>query len=63
MFGGSVMIFKARKLDEPGITFHALNVALGCIGLGIIWLSTHSWVGVLGGVVAAIHVRILCKAP
>lgn len=40
-----------------------LNTLLGVLGLAIIWLATHNWVAVLGGVVAGLHFQITIKEP
>ena len=39
-------------------TTKTLNWILGLIGLAIIWFATESIVGVLGGLVAGIHITI-----
>jgi hypothetical protein len=43
-----------KTVYEPAI----VNLAFGVIGLAVIWLSTHNWIAVLGGVIAALHFQI-----
>lgn len=38
-----------------------LNYSIGFLGLFIIWMSTHNFVAVLGGVVAGIHITVSKK--
>lgn len=40
----------------------SVNFLLGVLGLTIIWLSTHSGVAILGGIVAAIHITVNGKS-
>ena len=35
----------------------ALNFLLAIAGLLIIWLSTHNWIAILGGIIGATHVE------
>lgn len=42
----------------PRLTASALNLALGFLGLAIIWQSTHNWTAILGGIVAGIHITV-----
>lgn len=39
------------------ISTAGFNLACGIIGLLIIWFGTHSIVGLLGGLIAGIHVN------
>lgn len=50
---------QAKRVWEPPY----LNTCLGVLGLAIIWLATHSWLGVLGGIVAGLHFQVTIKEP
>lgn len=41
--------------EEKLFTFRALNWMLFGIGISIVWLSSHSWIALLGAWVASMH--------
>ena len=40
-----------------------LNTALGFLGLVIIWLATHNWIAIVGGIVAGLHISVTVEDP
>jgi len=40
------------------INITILNTIFGLLGLLIIWIGTHSFIGLLGGFIAGIHIKL-----
>ena len=43
---------------ETYYTFYALNYFLFIVGALIVWMASHSWIAILGTVVASLHFAI-----
>jgi len=41
--------------------FPIINTLFGIVGLIIIWISSHNWWAILGGIIGALHFQTKAK--